>query len=232
MEFNVYCDESCHLEHDDSPVMVIGAVYCPKEEKHDICKRIAQMKMAHGVSPSTELKWTKVSENKLSLYKDLISYFFHEESLQFRCIVANKTNLDHEKYHQTHDDWYYKIYFRTLNHIFNPKYQYNIYLDIKDSRSDIKIKRLHKIICNANYDFAHTIIKKMQPIRSDEVQIMQITDILIGAIGYINRGRFDSNAKLKLIDHIRKESGKSLVASTYSSENKFNIFLWGFSNYV
>jgi len=24
--FNVYCDESCHLEHDRQPVMVLGAI--------------------------------------------------------------------------------------------------------------------------------------------------------------------------------------------------------------
>ena len=28
--FNVYCDESCHLEHDNIPTMVIGAVWCPQ----------------------------------------------------------------------------------------------------------------------------------------------------------------------------------------------------------
>jgi hypothetical protein len=27
--FNVYCDESCHLEHDHIPVMAWGAVSCP-----------------------------------------------------------------------------------------------------------------------------------------------------------------------------------------------------------
>ena len=30
--FNVYCDESCHLEHDGIPVMAWGAVYCPAAE--------------------------------------------------------------------------------------------------------------------------------------------------------------------------------------------------------
>jgi hypothetical protein len=30
--FNVYCDESCHLEHDGIPVMAWGAVTCPEGE--------------------------------------------------------------------------------------------------------------------------------------------------------------------------------------------------------
>ena len=31
--FNVYCDESCHLEHDRQKVMILGATWCPLDEK-------------------------------------------------------------------------------------------------------------------------------------------------------------------------------------------------------
>ena len=33
MEYNVYCDESCHLEHDNFPNMVIGGIYLDKNKK-------------------------------------------------------------------------------------------------------------------------------------------------------------------------------------------------------
>ena len=26
--YNIYCDESCHLENDDKPVMLLGAIWC------------------------------------------------------------------------------------------------------------------------------------------------------------------------------------------------------------
>jgi hypothetical protein len=29
---NVYCDESCHIEHDHIPVMAWGALYCSAED--------------------------------------------------------------------------------------------------------------------------------------------------------------------------------------------------------
>lgn len=232
MEYNVYCDESCHLEHSLDNVMVLGAVYCPKKERHKICKSIASLKEKYGVSRTTELKWSKISSAKYNLYEELVSYFFQNNSLHFRCVVADKTNLNHLRYHQTHDDWYYKMYYLTLNNILSAKNKYNIFLDIKDTHSSEKIEKLHKILCNANYDFSHTIIKNMQPIRSDEVQIMQITDILIGAIQYINSNKYSNNSKLELIDFIKKQSGNSLVASTYSSEQKFNIFVWEPNYYV
>ena len=28
---NIYCDESCHLEHDDSDIMVLGGISCDKK---------------------------------------------------------------------------------------------------------------------------------------------------------------------------------------------------------
>ena len=30
--FNVYCDESCHLEHDRQKVMVLGVIWWPLEK--------------------------------------------------------------------------------------------------------------------------------------------------------------------------------------------------------
>lgn len=34
--FNVYCDESCHLENDHQKAMVLGAVWCPLEKSREI----------------------------------------------------------------------------------------------------------------------------------------------------------------------------------------------------
>ena len=34
--FNVYCDESCHLENDHQKAMVMGAIWCPLEKTREI----------------------------------------------------------------------------------------------------------------------------------------------------------------------------------------------------
>lgn len=41
--YNVYCDESCHLENDHQPAMVLGAVWCPLEKARDIAIRIREI---------------------------------------------------------------------------------------------------------------------------------------------------------------------------------------------
>ena len=45
--YNIYCDESCHLEKDHIPVMVIGAVWCPAESSRELSKAIRYIKEKH-----------------------------------------------------------------------------------------------------------------------------------------------------------------------------------------
>ena len=39
MLYNVYCDETCHLEHDGINDMVIGAIWCPQNKLKSILRR-------------------------------------------------------------------------------------------------------------------------------------------------------------------------------------------------
>lgn len=59
--FNIYCDESCHLEHDIHSSMIIGAVSCPEGRAHEIAERIRELKTRHGLPRWFEVKWTKLS---------------------------------------------------------------------------------------------------------------------------------------------------------------------------
>ena len=73
--YNVYCDESCHLEFDKSPIMVLGAIWLDIDKYQDITKRINNIKQFYNVPIHRELKWTKVSDSLLPLYEQLIKYF-------------------------------------------------------------------------------------------------------------------------------------------------------------
>ena len=225
--YNIYCDESCHLEHDGEKAMTIGGVWCPESKKDEIFKRIREIKKEHGLSPKFEIKWNKVSPGKLAFYMDIINYFFDNSDLHFRVIVVpDKKELNHEQFHQTHDDFYYKLYFDMLKTIFEPGSDYNIYLDIKDTRGQKKVDKLHEVLCNSKYDFKWEMIKKVQQVRSHEVELVALADLLIGAISYLHREKVTSDAKLKLIERIKLRSGYNLTSSTLYRESKFNVFIW------
>lgn len=55
-DFNVYCDETCHLEHDRSKAMALGAIWCPKAKVPVINRRIREIKNKHGIPAESEVK--------------------------------------------------------------------------------------------------------------------------------------------------------------------------------
>lgn len=235
---NIYCDESCHLQNDNEAAMVIGSIYCPASKKIEIFQRLSELKQQHKLIPKFnrntkenrayyELKWNKVSKSKIEYFKDVINYFFDDDDLHFRALVVpDKTKIDYQRFNHTHDTFYYKMYFGMLKAILNPEYAHNIYIDIKDTHSREKVHKLEQVLRNDKYDYSKEIIKKVQQVRSHEVELIQLTDLLIGAIAYINRGKSDSKAKNELIQLIRHRSKYSLTKSTLLRESKFNIFIW------
>ena len=230
-DFNVYCDETCHLEHDRSKAMALGAVWCPKAKVREINRRIREIKEKYGISAKSEVKWTKAAPCNLPLYLELVDYFFDDDDLCFRTLVVpDKSILDHERYKQSHDQWYYKMYFEMLKVILRPSSRFFVYIDVKDTRSGENARKLGEVCANNAYDFDRKILKSVQPIRSDEVQIMQLVDILTGAMGYrhnyagLVEGR--SSAKVAIVNKIIERSGYALDKSTLPSAVKFNVFLW------
>lgn len=223
---NIYCDESCHLENDNIPVMVLGAISCDRLYRKRAFKDIENIKIKHGIGKNSEIKWSRISMSKINFYKEIVDYFLENENLSFRgLVVKNKDLLDHEKYNQTHDEWYYKMYFRLLSRIINNNMRNDIYLDIKDTKGSRRRKKLQEVLSNNIYDFDKTIVHNIQAIDSRESLILQVVDLFIGALGYTNRNLKTSEAKLEIIRYIKDKTGYSLTKSTLPTENKFNIFI-------
>jgi hypothetical protein len=113
-----------------------------------------------------------------------------------------------------------------LKIIIDPDARYRIYLDIKDDWGAKKLQKLHEVLSNANYDFSRQIIERMQLVRSHEVELIQLADLLIGAVSYVNRELDTSEAKLRLVARMQKRSGYRLTQTTLPSEGKVNLFHW------
>ena len=141
--FNIYCDESCHLEHDHKPYMLLGNISCayPQVKRHS--ERIKEIKKKHHFY--AEIKWTNVSQSKLQFYIELIDYFF-DTDLKFRAIGIHKEQFKLEAPNTMYDDFYYKMYYRLLNYKIDTTDHYNVFLDIKDTWSSTKANKLKDIL--------------------------------------------------------------------------------------
>lgn len=231
-EINIYCDESCHLENDKQKVMGFGSIWCPKSYRMKICREIREIKKSFGIKEKAEIKWTKIAPSKAEFYKKLVEYFFTNENLKFRgLIIPDKSILNHEKYNRTHDDFYYIMYYHTLKHFLKNREIYNIYIDIKDSKSWEKtcnlkywlIQYFHK----KNYYLENdNFIKKVQLIRSHESELLQLADLLLGGIVYKNRGEYTSDAKYSVVQKIEEFNKYPLTHKSLYGDSKFNILIW------
>jgi hypothetical protein len=223
---NIYCDESCHLEHDKQTAMVFGCIWAPKEIVPEMSIRLKELKADYRTAG--ELKWTKVSPKNLGFYLSLVDWFFAEKEIHFRTLVIpNKGALDHGTYnHGSHDEFYYKMYFSLLNKVLSPDKAYNIYLDVKDTRSRFKVRKLREVLCLDKYDFTGQMIQQIRSIRSHDAQLLQIADFLLGAVSYRHRFLDSSEAKKSVVARIEHHLKRDLLQKTSLYEKKFNVFIW------
>lgn len=213
--FNLYCDESTHLQHDGQPYMIISYISCAFNQLQQHKEHLKMLKAKHFVKG--EFKWSNVSAGQFQYYADIIDFFFSTD-LQFRAVIVDKSKIDETRPEFTYDDFYFRMYYQLLHHKINLEYTYNIYLDIKDTRSNNKLIRLKDILkWNAS-------IRSCQFIRSHESSLMQLSDLIMGAINYKLRGENKMIAKNKLIEKIESHCKMSITKSTPKAADKFNLF--------
>lgn len=73
--YNIYCDESCHLEHDCQKAMVLGGIWCSYDNKKKIARQLRALKIKYRLSPKFEVKWNKVSPARADFYLALVDFF-------------------------------------------------------------------------------------------------------------------------------------------------------------
>ena len=215
--FNIYCDESCHLENDHKDYMLLGFVSSAHNQVKRHTKRINELKEKHHFY--SEIKWSNVSTAQYPFYKDLIDYFF-DTDLSFRSIVIDKSRINNDSHNQDFDTFYYKMFYYLLNNKINSEYTYNVYLDIKDTLSAYKVNKL-KTILNTQYG----VFRNVQNIRSHESILLQLADVIMGAVSYnLNNKEKKVTAKLKLIETIKQHSNQNLENSSTYAQTKMNLF--------
>jgi hypothetical protein len=207
--------------------MVLGAVWCPASHRAALGRKFKALRASFGLPATFEIKWTKVSPARLDFYLALIDWFFDEPLLHFRAVVVpEKLTLDHGRFGQTHDDFYYKTWYLLLTHLVDDQHRFRVFLDIKDTHGQVKVNKLHEVLCNAHYDFDRRKIISIEQVHSHDVPLLQVADLIMGALAYLHRGLHSSEAKQEVISRIRERSGHELLRSTLPRTEKFNLLVW------
>ena len=116
-----------------------------------------------------------------------------------------------------------------LDPVISPNKKYHIMVDIKDTRGGRRVAKLREVLCNNIYDFKKEVIDQIGQINSKESEILQLADLINGAIAFYHRGLIDdpdSNpGKVKFVKALQKHV--DLDNNTKYGERKFNLFIWG-----
>ena len=218
---NLYCDESCHLENDRQPVMGFGVVRCAFDDLKEVAAAIAALKQKHNARG--ELKWEKVSPSRMAFYEELVDWFFKTREVRFRgWLVKSKSKLTHAIFNDGgHDEFYYKMYYYLLEPLIKwplpgeVERCYRIFMDVKDTRSRLKVAKLGDVLRSKKHDWNRSLISHIQSVPADEVQAMQLADFLLGALTYRNRPeQQQSEAKKACVRRIEARAGFALVGNT------------------
>lgn len=175
--FNIYCDESCHLMHDNMPYMVIGFIRIPFNQLKEISRKLKTLKETYNLHG--EIKWVNVSKSKSQFYIDLLDYIFSTD-IHFKAIIVKK-GLEAREFQDLnkYDTYFMTRYVRLIYDRMDLDYKYNIYFDIVDNIKSRRINKTRNSLKKRNGP-----VRTFQIMHSSESIYMQISDLIVGAISF------------------------------------------------
>lgn len=221
--YKIFCDESCHLEHDGADIMVLGGIRCTDEKATALNKHIKWLRYTHNYQ--TEIKWTKLVSKQIDFYKVLIDLLVDDPDVWFKAtVVQHKERLTHDQFNEgSHNTFYYKMFYYTLRDFLEPENDYRIYLDYMDTMGGEKTKKLCQVLKTEGRE---DLKVDSYIIHSYESQLIQVCDLIIGAVGYKNRSDIEHGSEIKtqIVDYLELKLGHALNYGTPPWERNFNIF--------
>ena len=224
-EVSVYCDESRHEGQRHQQFMVIGGLWLPRDKRGEILAGLKAVQSQHRVT--SELKWGKVSQTKLAGYQAVTDFIASREDIHFRCIVVDKSKVDHDKYFQNDRQLgFWVFYWHCLKQWMGNGNTYFISIDFKPESLHSGPRRLRQVL--ENECIKRGWLKSLECVDSRHNPFCQVADVFIGAVGYEQNDLAGSPAKAALARHIAARFNRpDLKGSDVPSKQRFNIWrIW------
>jgi len=236
--YYIYCDESRQTK---DKFMVLGGIIINSKKLDD--SKIITKEFRKNSNMKAELKWSKVSNYKLDEYKKFIDIFFNaleNNVMRFHSVILDRHQIDNSKYNNGNKEvGFYKFFYQLLLHGFGKKYcnadeatRLIVYMDYRNTKYPLKNLKDYLNVGMANkFWVLNSPFRNIEPLDSKSSDVMQLNDILIGAIGYEKNGYHlkpnASEAKKALCIYIAEKAGlKVLFNTTPRTHYKFSI--WNF----
>ncbi|MEW5799103.1 MAG: DUF3800 domain-containing protein [Bacteroidota bacterium] len=236
--YHIYCDES---RQSKDRYMVLGGIVM---EHTEILRFADTMKKFRQEQKMTaELKWSKVSTQKLPEYKRFVDYFFalnNTNYIHFHSIIIDNHQVNHKKFNKGDKELgFYKFFYQLLLHCFGKIYctstnNVRLFVHLDNRQTKYKLSTLKTILNNGmakKFSILYRPFVAVEPVESKISDLLQISDIILGAMGYQKNGYHllaeSKKGKIELAEYIASSAGlKTLTENTLKSNQRFTI--WNF----
>jgi hypothetical protein len=221
--------------------MVLAGLTCARKRAPEINQELAYIR--DGFRMHAELKWSKVHRSKIAEYKAFIDYLFlliQTDRMRFHALVVDTHLVDHRAFNGGDTEMgFYKFYYQLLLHSFGGKYlrgatedRCDVFLDRRNTK--YKLETLRGCLnggMRKRYRVSSDPFKTIEPRDSHDVDLLQIVDIVAGAIGYQKNGLHllpgAKDAKVELARYIAEKAALPNLSDGTPAE-KYTFTIWNF----
>lgn len=186
---------------------------------------------------SSELKWTKIKKHNTRLYNEAIDGYFkavRKGYLKYYCIVVDMSDRFRRHYNEGDSEiGFNKLLFTLLFkfvRLYRPYKVFEVYLDHRTTRhkpDDLRAMLNARAAREYNADYAP--FRRLQFRHSETSRIIQMTDVVSGAIAYATNKHAARIAaadyKVAMAEHVARCAGvPSLAIPTPFSDRGFDIW--------
>lgn len=227
---DIYIDESSQTAH---RYLVLGGIIAKKEIVDDFAEAVDRARVPE--LPRGEMKWGKASRSKLPAYQRVIDLFFQPQlrGVHFHSLVVDTSRQNHARYNQGSRDIGFNKEIYQLAIKFGRLYPRELFHLYLDKRTTTQLPDELRLILNrgirANHgDTRDWPYRRTQFRDSKDCKILQLVDILIGAVAWTLNGHHlaadASPAKTALATYILGRAGIGNAARDTGMRGKFTIW--------
>ena len=191
-DFIFIADEAC-ISNDR--YTVVGGILLHKSSVDSVLQTMTSFRDTYNMR--AELKWSKISYQKIEEYKFLVDYFFalnNTNLLQFHAIIFDSHQANHKKYNNgDRDVGLSKLYYQLMLHrlVRRCGEAGTCYARLDKRNSSTSLSDLRDMINNgaANFGITGNPLKQIVPVDSKTCDILQLNDVILGAVGAARNGK-------------------------------------------
>lgn len=231
---NFYADESSQSR---CKYMVLSGIAIEQQHLDLLRDALREVQVRHQTFGT--MKWGKVSQSKLHVYRDYCDVFFRDiaaATAHFHSLTVDTTQLDHRRFNAGDAEvGFNKFIYQLLvkvGRLYGRDHVIHCYLDRRKTRHSLN--ELQEIVNNGlakNWGLRSRPVRRIVFRETEDEPVLQLNDVLLGALAARCNGHQlvegASVAKCDLSEHIlRSASIRDPLLDTPRSTQRFTTWMF------